>query len=373
LPQVPAVAVSLVVVVVLAAGAGSMGGAAAATHTAAQALAGNANSPNWSPNGKQVAFAYLGDPAAGRYRIVRESSTPGAAVHTVLAAPYAKYGCCDQMRWVTGGRILVDASGGLRSVSVLGGKPNRIALGGGLMGFLLSPDRKIAAAVRCGCTGFNSDQEIELVRLPPKGRPVVLQTQLWGEILAFSPDSKEVVFEGASGLMAAGIAAGTQVPLPQSGIPGASLVPNDVRQLRWSPDGRWLAFAENQNLEVVPTTGAGEPRVLATNFGTGPDAFDGFSWSPDSSVIAYTCCDSQGPQHFMTVRPDGTHLTDLLQGRGLQYVWRTGGITLGPTLAPFPQWSPDSSRLLFLASDGSGRPTHVWTIRRNGRGLTRLG
>ena len=62
----------------------------------------------------------------------------------------------------------------------------------------------------------------------------------------------------------------------------------------------------------------------------------------------------------MTVRVDGTHLTNLLKGRHLLYA---GGV---------PRWSPDGSRLLFVASAFTFF-NHVWTVRPNGRDLTRRG
>jgi hypothetical protein len=69
----------------------------------------------------------------------------------------------------------------------------------------------------------------------------------------------------------------------------------------------------------------------------------------------------------MTVRPDGTHLTDLLKHHQWMYVNTLSGL-------PEPaQWSPDCSRLLFLATQAYGADTSLFTIRPNGHHLTRLG
>jgi hypothetical protein len=69
----------------------------------------------------------------------------------------------------------------------------------------------------------------------------------------------------------------------------------------------------------------------------------------------------------MTVRPDGTHLTDLLKHHQWMYVNTLSGL-------PEPaQWSPDGSRLLFLATQAYGAYSSVFSIRPNGRHLTRLG
>ncbi|HEU5476505.1 MAG TPA: hypothetical protein VFU64_01600 [Gaiellaceae bacterium] len=213
-------------------------------------------------------------------------------------------------------------------------------------------------------------------------RPVVIPTPLdaegsvYDQAIAFSPDGTQLVFsrapfdnwEGTTAppvLMAMSLDGGDPVPLAQSGIPGASLVPSDVQQAEWSPDGRWVAFVENETLEVAPTTG-GAPRVLATYFSPRDSVRDLFSWSPNSKLLAYeSCCSKQLTRQLITVRPDGTHLTDLLKDHRLAYdrSWRSGDA---------PQWSPDSSRLAFVAHRGHHR-TQVWTIRADGRDLTRLG
>jgi hypothetical protein len=91
-------------------------------------------------------------------------------------------------------------------------------------------------------------------------------------------------------------------------------------------------------------------------------------------MIAVNCTNpGNGSSQISTVRPDGTHLTDLLQDRPLVYVIFGGG---GPGITEAgsgPQWSPNGSRLLILAHRIGHRTIHVWTIRPNGQDLTRLG
>jgi Tol biopolymer transport system component len=393
------VAVLIGVVAAVSVGMTSLSGASAASHTNARAVVG-ADSPSWSPDGKQIAFAYLryvsqknccGSPPSlvpTQYRIVRTSSRPGRAVHTVLAA---KSWCCWQLQWAAGGRILANLNGGrkgLESVSAQGGKTRQLVLPGcqdcGPSGFLLSPNREYAAVATS-----DSDPHvawgIALVRLRPGRTPAVVMGPLATEeaqhpyfdvILAFSPDGKQLVFSryswdgwngGPSALMAIRLDGGGSVPLAQSGIPGAGLVPNDAQQLQWSADGRWVAYVEgdsqsNQTLEVVPTAGGTTPRVLAT---CGAQSVLRFAWSPTSKSIAYNCTTGgnwTGGQ-FMTVSPEGTHLTNLLKGHSLTFVWHFS----------VPQWSPDGSRLLFLAQGVGHRTAHVWTVRPDGRDLTRIG
>jgi Tol biopolymer transport system component len=227
-------------------------------------------------------------------------------------------------------------------------------------GFILSPNRKYAAVVveiDCG-DPHTCSYALDLVKVARGQEPRVVATEEDSLPLAFSPDDRQLVFRSHLGLMAVRLAGGEPVPLAQSGLPGASLVPSDVTQVQWSPDGRWVTYIENdfsaddQRLEVVATTGTSAPRDLATcSIGDLR-----FSWSPTSRLVAYDCTDQKGG--FMTVRPDGTHLVNLLKGRKLVYAGYA------------PQWSPDDSRLLFVAG-AFPFAGHVWTVRPNGRDLTR--
>jgi hypothetical protein len=391
-----ALAVSIAVVATLSLGTTSSDGASIRLQKKARAIVG-AVSASWSPDGKQISFAHVryvsqknccGLPPSlqpSQYRIVRTSSRPGATVHTVLAA----YGwCCREVQWAADGQILANPNAGLKSVRAQGGKPKQLVLPGckgcGPWGFILSPNREYAAVTTSDTDPHTADG-LALVRLRPGRSPVVstpltadeAQQSVFDVILAFSPDGRQLVFSrsswdgwtaGPPGLRAIRLDGGNSVPLAESGIPGGSLVPSDAQQVQWSPDGRWVAYAEhdssrgNLQLEVVPTSAVGEPRVLAT---CGVASVFGFSWSPTSKSIAYNCTAANywiGGQ-FMTVSPDGSHLTDLLQGRRLQFVWHWDQ----------PQWSPGGSRLLFLARGRGHRTAHVWTVQPDGRALTRIG
>ncbi len=359
--------------------------------------------PTWSPDGKQIAFAYTTHQfsPAGRYRIVRTSSTPGGKVHTVLASNGE---CCSALQWEPGGRFLLDPSGGLKTLPAQGGKPKRIEFmscgtdrnswGCSTAGLVVAPNHEYAATLTSSDpTDPHSSYGIGLVKLEPGKRPVVLASPLTAEEnvnevldspLAFSPDGTDLVFSrsswdgwnaGPASLMAISLTGGASVPLAQSGIPGASLVPNDATQVQWSPDGNWIAYVEAdyknnfQKLEVVPTTGASTPHVLGTcNEYLSPL---GFSWSPASNLIAFDCAvqsdegESIASSQFETVKPDGTDATSLLDGHNLVYdqEFFAGG----------PRWSPDGSRLLFLAQRPLSGIDHVFTVRADGGHLIRRG
>jgi hypothetical protein len=380
----------MLVAATLAAWVASVSGVARASQRAATVGPDrNAGFPSWSPDGKQIVFTNVrfsptpncdcGGPS--RWWIARTSTRPAGAVHTVL--PKSQI-ADDSPVWLAGGRLLFSRDGRLSSMKIHGGKPQRVVFPNCEeedrcyeSGFFLSPNRKIAAVTACDCGDPHSSPGIELVGLSRTRQPAVLTTALTAEeeygsivdeALAFSPDGTQLVFSrsgfdgweaGPPSLMAIRLTGGDSVPLAQSGIPGASLVPNDAIQVQWSPNSAWVAYTENdytdntRALEVVPTMG-GTPRELASC--DIESSFVDFSWSPTSTLIAYGCARGETPQ-LMTVRPDGTQSTDVLKGRHLGYV--DDGA---------PRWSPDGSLLAFTAY---GLADNVWTVRPTGRDLIR--
>jgi Tol biopolymer transport system component len=337
--------------------AGSSAILAAAAASAAQQP--NATSPTWSPDGSRIAFAYTD---SSRFRIVSAPATGDGPTRTLYAAKNAN-GCCDPMAWGSANRLLFVANYTLMSLPTMGGKPTpRFS---STPWFVLSPNSEtVAFTDGCGCG--HAPDAVAMVNVRG-GRPAVVAkpARASDEVDGFSPDGTQLVFTRYPSaerptLMAAHVGSSSAVPLSKSGLIGASLLPAAARRVQWSPDGRWVAFVRGLSLEATSTTD-GASHVLATHFGA-----DSFSWSPDSKLLAYDCCSNREEQRLMTVDPAGSHHTTLWADPSLHYVTENSD--------DLPQWSPDGSKLVFMARTGPGYPrTEIWTVGADGSGLTQVG
>ncbi len=177
-----------------------------------------------------------------------------------------------------------------------------------------------------------------------------------------SPDGSRLVFElrhvdderARSRLWTCGRDGSDLQPLTAAGVTDA--VP------RWSPDGRWIAYASDRmpeagqgGLFVVPSAG-GEPRLVAES----AHSIGDLAWSPDGGRLAYaTEVDAGIDNDVVRVTRHGAHKRD---GRGyigdrraqVFVVDSQGGeprqVTFGSWEHAAPRWSPEGGRLATIAS-----------------------
>ena len=136
-----------------------------------------------------------------------------------------------------------------------------------------------------------------------------------------------------------------------------------MEPLKWSPDGNWIAAWLGTSTAlclITIDTHTGRTTTVA------PLNTEGSSpvlWSPDSARIAYEATLSLGSNAqfaIATVDPDGSNRKVFWNRRSKLYV---------QSLA----WSPDSSKLLFLArTGGESGPLELFTVSADGSGFTRI-
>ncbi len=167
---------------------------------------------------------------------------------------------------------------------------------------------------------------------------------------------------------------------------------------RFAPDGRSVAFVrlikdKGMELFVVPSSG-GEPRRLTSDEATVHSA----AWSPDSQSIYFISLRSSnhanlwripaagGEPEFVSTgsddlwvvaaSPDGKHLA-YVTGKPRETIWRVSGseekphrFAMSPSGDQLPRFSPDGTRLVFF-SDRSGK-YEVWTSNADGKNARQI-
>jgi Tol biopolymer transport system component len=336
---------------------------AAALSTTKRVEAAN---PAWSPDGTQIAFAYLGVPR-GRVEVMSAADGSGKR------ARYSADSCCEPVLWAADNRIAFVSNFELFSIGK--GSGNATKLFSGTPWFILAPNREtVALDDGCGCG--HAPDSIALVSVRG-GKPFVIARpkNTSDSINGFSPDGTQLVFtrapwnyngnpKGTRAIMVENIhLRGAPVPLARSGLIGSSHVPSNAVWPQWSPDGKWIAYVApgtKPKLELVSTTG-GKPTVLASRF----DAAAGFSWSPRSDRIAFTARATVKLANLVTA--DLTGRQTVVSG-SINWISDDG--------ADRPQWSPDGSKLVFMGLVGPnvpGRPpAGVWIVDADGTNLKRL-
>lgn len=122
-------------------------------------------------------------------------------------------------------------------------------------------------------------------------------------------------------------------------------------QPSWAPSGRWIAFDAPGGIYAVHPNGSGRHRIVAGNVG-------GLKWSPDGRRIAYTSWRANTSEIYVA-RADGT---------------RPRRLTRNDVDDFDPSWSPDGWKVLY--THGLENAHSVYVMRSDGsrkRRLTRGG
>jgi dipeptidyl aminopeptidase/acylaminoacyl peptidase len=169
--------------------------------------------------------------------------------------------------WSRDSRVLAFASGGgIWTIDVAGGPPRQVTQGYDDYSPSLSPDGSSIAFLR------SDGGDVALV-VQQRGRARIVLRNVWSAP-AWSPDGKWIA-------VAAGADQDLELVRPTGGK--RRVVVNACGSncdSSWSPDGRFLAYADEQSgVDVVAVSGSDKWR-----FSGGP----GFVWSPDGTAIAFT-------------------------------------------------------------------------------------
>jgi len=141
----------------------------------------------------------------------------------------------------------------------------------------------------------------------------------------------------------------------------------------WHPDGDQLVFVSNRggSMKIWTTHALDDAKDTFSDFRparrltAGPEEDDASAWSPDGSRIAYVAT-KDGNAEIYVMRADGSEQTR---------------ITNHPGIDIHPHWSPDGSRILWNSSRNSADQSNpetfeLFTMKRDGsdvRQLTRGG
>jgi Tol biopolymer transport system component/tRNA A-37 threonylcarbamoyl transferase component Bud32 len=235
----------------------------------------------------------------------------------------------------------------------------------------LSPDGKLIAYA----AGPLGDMKI-YVRQLSGGRPVLLARDVPGDQRSpsWSPDGSRIAFRARRigftemGLRRGGspsIARGEAIYIvPALGGVAKRFVDagEGIAMLNpvFSPDGRSVAYVENQTIYVRPIEGGDATKIAQ---GTDPHSL---AWSPDGTRLAYVV-DNRAFGYartlaFGNIAPSSVWTVPAVGGRPIL-------VSDTVSLNTSPVWGAGGRVLLYVSSRGGARDIYVQPLRRNGEAV----
>jgi len=137
----------------------------------------------------------------------------------------------------------------------------------------------------------------------------------------------------------------------------------EARAPAWSPDGGRLAYVRFARKPVRNSLTAGKlviRDIKTRSLKVVTSAAGGVTWSPDGDLIAFTRGPDNERRALFVCRQDGSALRRVSRPET-----REGPATY---VSEAPSWSPDGSRLAFIASNDGGLHIHHVMSQRTQRG-----
>jgi Tol biopolymer transport system component len=182
------------------------------------------------------------------------------------------------------------------------------------------------------------------------------RTELWESSPSISPDGTRILFLGyvRYEFDFRGYGDAYVMNADGTGLEALTHGDGDVQDPAWSPDGSRIAFAQDYDIYVMNADGTDALNITRTP--TEADIAPG--WSPDSRRILFLGSPSDGFANYYIMNPDGS-------GRSR--------VTNDSTAKGDATWSPDGSRIAFMALDPSrDQGWDLYLMDADGSGRVRL-
>jgi Tol biopolymer transport system component/DNA-binding winged helix-turn-helix (wHTH) protein len=341
-------------------------------------LPGREDMPAFSPDGKQIVFAWNGGEDGDNFDIYVKIIGAGDPVRLTSDARddvYPRFS--PDNRFIAFVRNLKESGGEVILIPALGGAERRVCgLFSGNYSITFSPDGRLLAVIDAEPSGVN-EFAVHTVNLQTgEKRRVTAPAEFRGETTPrFSPDGKYIAFvriapDASQDLFVVEATGGAARQL--------TFDRKTIHNLAWEADGQSIVFTSLRgnvaSLWRIASAG-GEPEMIATS----GKNITNLSSAPDGKTIAYVEMESQKasiwrvasgepPRKFIRslgadqspqFSADGKHIVFMSDRTGAYEIWLADAdgknqrqLTFAANQASSPRFSPDGKFVVYYAQNG---------------------